>query len=344
MKPGAAKTPRIARMTLLDNDFPAWVAVRSAAVLDLARDHVARAATAEGQRDFMLRGLEAAKCARMPELYHASIHLPLLVHAAIAGDDAPAIPLAAACTLLWAGAELYDDLTDGDLGEAWREVPPFQVIFTATAIGAVMPPALVAALDVPWTRREGMLAELAGGLLRMFDGQSRDLALARGSDPGPAEVEASVVGKNGAPKAFFAGLAAWMAGASPERRKACMQYALALGVVYQLQSDHYELFFDPQCRDLRQGTRTLHVAFGLQALAGGEREAFVALLDRARDDEAARDAVRSRLRQADVIRPWAAVLNRHFAAAEAALAAMQPMDPAGRVLLELLRERSPRCT
>ncbi len=326
-----------------ESDFPQWLSERGARVLDHAREEIARCATDPGQQRLMRQALESSGCARFPQRYHASMHLPLLVHAAVTGEDAPAIPLAAACTLLWAGAELYDNLTDGDLDEPWRECAPFRIVFTATAVGAVLPPAMVAALAVPWERRERMLADLATGMLHAFEGQARDLELTGAREPSPAAVEASVLGKNGAPKRLFAGLAARMAGADANTCLAYADFARALGAIFQFHSDHVELFFSSRCRDLEHGTRTLQVAIRIAALAGEEREAFVALLGRARSDHGARDQVRSQLRRADVLRPWANVLRRRVKEAEAALEAARPAEPAGAILRGLIRSRAPRC-
>lgn len=63
-----------------------------------------------------------------------AVQLPLLVHAAIAGDERPALPIAGACTLLYLGADLFDNVIDHELPpagtpvtqrrRAWRP-PPF---------------------------------------------------------------------------------------------------------------------------------------------------------------------------------------------------------------------------
>ncbi len=330
-------------MNRLLSDSSAWMADSSEAVLARARGEIEARAFRATQAELLRRALDASNCARGPRRYHASIHLPLLIHAAVTGEDAPAVPLAAACTLLWAGAELYDNLTDGDLSGTWRESAPFDVVFTATAIACVLPPAIIADLPVPEERRLAMVGELHAGLLHMFDGQQRDLALTDSREPSAAEVEASVVGKNGAPKSFFAGLAAHMAGAPPEARQAYMRFALGMGVVYQLQSDLAEMYHHRRCRDLEQGTRTLHIALGLESVSGSEREALVDLLGHARTDPEAQQQVRDRLRRADVIRPWVAVVRRYAADAEASLDAAGPLDPAGSLLRDLLRVRSPRC-
>ncbi len=48
-----------------------------------------------------------------PEM--SSIQLPFLVHAAITGDEAPAPPIAAACTMAYLGADPLDSVPDDEL-------------------------------------------------------------------------------------------------------------------------------------------------------------------------------------------------------------------------------------
>src|SRR5215208_4307703 len=50
----------------------------------------------------------------------AAIQLPLLVHEAVTGDEKPALPVAAACTLLYLGAGLFDSLLDQELPPSWH--------------------------------------------------------------------------------------------------------------------------------------------------------------------------------------------------------------------------------
>ena len=290
----------------------------------------------------MARALDASKSATVPNEYFSPTHLPLLVHAAITGDDLPALPLATACTLLWAGAELYDNLTDGDLTGPWQQGLPFEVTLTAMSLISVVP-AIIAGLNVPDDRRAGMLSDLAPVLLQMFDGQWRDLTFTGSREPDPSAVETSVVGKNGRPMSFFAGSAAHLAGVRRETQTAYVSYGLALGVVSQLQSDHWELFFSERKRDLEHGTRTLQIALYLQSLSAPARGEFVALLERARTQTEARSAVCARLRRLDVLRPWMDVVVRYARDAEEALDAADAADPAAAILRRLIRNRTPRC-
>ena len=66
-----------------------------------------------------------------PEL--PAIQLPLLVHAAISGDESPALPVAGACTLLYLGADLFDNVIDDELPPSWRARDPAEASLATTS-------------------------------------------------------------------------------------------------------------------------------------------------------------------------------------------------------------------
>src|SRR5439155_19917357 len=126
-----------------------------------------------------------------------------------------------------------------------------------------------------------------------------------------AEVEASVAGKSGETVGLFAEMAAHLAGAPATAVEAYADLGRALGIAWQLRSDVYDIFSAPRSSDLVNGARTLPVALHLDGLAPPERAAFVALLDRARVEEAARDAVRRALRAGGVVQACAVVVEAY---------------------------------
>lgn len=332
------------RIDHVDMSFEEWLQRTSQTVFQDVRNQIERRAASDRQRDLWLKGVSWSRCARTPERYHAPIHLPFLVHAGVCGDERSAAPIAVVCTLLSIGAELYDNLTDGDLPEALKAHRDFELIFAATALSCVLPPALIGELDVAENTRQQLLTMLAHGLVQTFAGQEEDLAGASAREISPRDVEKSVTGKNGAPKALFAGLAALAAGASGRTLQAYTDYGRALGVVYQLQSDFYEMFFARWCRDLAQGNRTLQIAIAMERTAGAEREEFLALLEQARTDRDAQQRVRNMMRQGRFIHPWLETLNRYVAQAEAALEAAAPEEPVRDRLLFLLHRKTPKCS
>jgi len=321
-----------------------WLPARTRLVLSEVRASIASHAASERQRHLLQAAVARSRLGRTPGRYHAAVHLPLLVHAAVTGVDEPAIPLAAATALLWVGAELHDNLVDGDLPSDLAAVPPAELTYAAMAVSCVLPASIVAALYVPSQVRADMQRQLADGLMRMFAGQERDVALTDAADVDPTAVEASVVGKNGAAQAMYAGLAARLAGAPEGIVRAYADFGLALGVVYQLQSDFHELFFTAHSRDLEHGTRTLQIALALAQADAVERERLVELLQSAKTDPQAADRVRGVLKQPRLLLPWVEKVRQYVERGRAALAEAAPRDPAGEVLRVLLQSRSPACS
>ena len=320
-----------------------WYVTTSQEVLDYTREQIEQHGASPQQRQLMLKALETSSIGTAREGYCGAIHLPLLVYAGVHGSDKPAVPLAAVCVLLWLGAELYDNLTDGDLQEEWSGHEDFEIIFTATALGCVLPAAIVAGLDTTPERIQGMQDLLSKTLLRMFAGQTADLFQRDAVQVTAEQVELSVIAKNGEAKALFCGISAYFAGASLGQARAYVQYGRSLGAVYQLQSDSFEMFGDADCRDLVQGVRTLQVVMCLEQLSPDERVDFVELLDQAKESEAAREQVRQQLRLVRFLRPWAQVVLRHVNAGQEALSAAAPLEPSRRILHDILDGRTPRC-
>src|SRR5918993_3503938 len=79
-----------------------------------------------------------------PEM--SSIQLPLLVHAAISGDEGPALPVAGACTLFYLGADLFDSILDHELPPAWHVRDPSEASLAAITLLGALPQLSIARL------------------------------------------------------------------------------------------------------------------------------------------------------------------------------------------------------
>ncbi len=49
----------------------------------------------------------------------SAVQVPLLVHAAVSGEERPAVAVAAACTALYLGVDLQDSILDHELPPPW---------------------------------------------------------------------------------------------------------------------------------------------------------------------------------------------------------------------------------
>src|SRR3712207_6540682 len=76
----------------------------------------------------------------------SAIQLPLLVHTAAAGDEEPTLPVAAACTLLYLGADLLDSMLDHELPPSWHTHDSAEVSLAATTLLAALPQLSIARL------------------------------------------------------------------------------------------------------------------------------------------------------------------------------------------------------
>lgn len=281
-----------------------------------------------------LLGLRAQ--AGEPDMPLPFVRLPLLVYAGLRGEEGPAVPLAAATALLFLGIDIFDDLADGDLPSHWNGTPAPEINLAAATLLCALPQLAIAGLDAPAARLAAMHRTLAEGLLRMSAGQERDLAMAGSDDVTPEEVEASVAAKSGEELAIFASLAAQFAGAQPEVMNMYAQLGRALGTGGQLASDCYDLFTAPHSRDLASGTRTLPIAMHLRRQVGEDRTSFLRLLEQARKDALAQEAVRHRLRAAGEIRRCAFLVEVYCQRALRALKQADPLEPAATSLKALI--------
>lgn len=300
-----------------------WADERATQVLDLAADIVAREARSSHQARLLTTALVGLRQQAQTMALFPAIHLPLLVHAGLNGDDGPALPLAAATSLLFLGVDICDDLADGDCPAHLAGYRPAELSLAAATLLCAVPQLALARLDAPSERLAAMQQDLAAGLLRMGAGQATDLALTGGDAATTDEVITSVAGKSGEEAALFAVLAARFADAPDTVTATYAAYGRALGTAAQLASDCYDLFTAAHSRDLASGTRTLPIALHLERLAGAERAAFLDQLAQARTEPSAQAAVRARLRAAGELRRCALIVEvecqrGHRALAEAA--------------------------
>jgi len=179
--------------------------------------------------------------------------------------------IAAACTSLWAGADLLDDLADAELDPSLSDVPEPLLTLVACNLMLTIPVALLDGLP-------GRLAgRVASTLAVMSGGQAADLlGLGRDRDACHRIVDA----KAGAQFAMGAELTALAAGEPPERVHGWSRFGRHLGVMAQLFSDVRELLVDEPARDLLAGRPTWPVGVARDLLRGEDGELLEALLER----------------------------------------------------------------
>lgn len=232
-----------------------------------------------------------------------SVHLPLLVHAAITNDVEGAVPLAAALLLLEAGIYALDHMMDGELAPPLNGWPLGSLVLAATGLVSYVPQKIMADIDCADSIRIDLLRRLASGMSGMHRGQLLDLASKGAAKPAPAEIEQAIRGKTGERRATYAAMGCLLCGADAELVDAYSQYACALGAARQINSDLIDLFAPPKSRDLESGVRTLPLALYFENASQADSDAMLDLLDQAqKGSTATRAQICSVLRSSGTLR------------------------------------------
>lgn len=273
--------------------------------------------------------------------YPAFIHFPLLVYAALRGNIEPALPLATATTLFFLGVDIFDDVADGDLPRSlWKGFHDSEINLIAATFFFSFPQLAISRMELSAKTIHQMQETLARGFLKMTAGQLADLSKAGSAETNVDDVEASVVAKSGEEYAMFALLSAQLAQTNERLMELCSSFGRACGVAAQLFSDCYDLFKAAHSRDLESGTRTLPIAFHLEALKGHARKDFLLLLDLARTDSDAQKTVRNELLATGELRKSAFVVESYCQQALRLLSEMEAMEPAAALLRQQIKNVS----
>lgn len=273
----------------------------------------------------------------------SAVQLPLLVYAAITGDERSALSVAGACTLLRLGTDLFDSMLDNELPPPWYARDSAEVTLAATTLGAILPQLCIARL-----REQGIqpaklwtLTHLfADTLLTMSAGQYEDLLLPDLENVSLEDSWAMVERKSGSECALFARAGAVLATEDPSTIESYAAFGLYFGIAEQLVSDVWDIWGESASQDLLNGKRTLPIVHGLSTLRGEQRERLQKLLVVAREFVGCHDEVRALLAAAGSVRYTALIVWLYQQQAQNYLTAAAPQGPAGRELRMLLDRTS----
>jgi geranylgeranyl diphosphate synthase, type I len=276
-----------------------------------------------------------------PEM--SSIQLPLLVHAAITGDERPALPVAGACTLLYLGADLFDSILDHELPPSWQARDPSVASLAATTLLGALPQLSIARLQERGTPPERLwtLALLFADYgLTMGAGQYEDLLLPTLENVSVEDSRAMAEQKSGAEYSLFAAAGATLATEDRSTVDAYAAFGSCFGIAQQLVNDAKDIWGDERGQDLLNGKRTLPVVHALSTLRGERRERLQQLLAAARGSTEHHDGVRELLAEAESLRYTALIVWLYQQQARSHLASASPREPAARELYTLLDQAS----
>jgi geranylgeranyl pyrophosphate synthase len=282
-----------------------------------------------------------ARAEAWPEM--SSIQLPLLVHAAITGEERPALPVAGACTLLYLGADLFDSILDHELPPLWQARNSSEASLAATTLLGALPQLSIARLQergTPPARLWTLAHHFAVAGLTMGAGQYEDLLFPSVENVSVEDSRAMAEHKSGAEYALFATAGATLATEDPSTIEAYADFGSCFGIAQQLVNDAQDIWGEECGQDLLNGKRTLPLVHALSTLGGEQRERLRKLLAAARESTEHHDGVRALLAEAGSLRYTALIVWLYQQQARSHLVSASPRQPAGRELFTLLDQAS----
>ena len=269
---------------------------RVAATLGCIRDLVSQVAITPVLADLVDRALGTVSASG--ESVPPSVTVPLDVYEAVSGSWQPAVPLAAAATLIYLGADILDNVADRELLTRWDGWAIDEIVLAGAALLGSLS---YLALDLLRERQVASAGRLyflarrmATATWAMAGGQLQDIHQPRDSAT-PEAVEASVALKSGAEIRMVAGVAASLAIDDQATVTAYEEYGYALGIAAQLRSDCSDIWGSTPSADLTNGRHTLPIVHALAALSGDQRTNLLAALRIARSDPGSHREVATQL-------------------------------------------------
>ncbi len=218
---------------------------------------------------------EVRRCANAGASFLA-IDMPMAVAEALKRPPVEQQIAAAACTLLWSGADLMDDAADGELGPAWEDVSPHQLALVSANLLSTLPHLVVTVLRDVGAQEKSLarFSQLVSQTLwEMSRGQFADLAGAQ-SIRSKEDYGDLIELKTGAEIALFASAPAVLGGLPDNQIEAWSAFGEIYGCMAQLFTDISSAFSESPANDLLNGKRTLPVLCTLDLLKGTARKAF----------------------------------------------------------------------
>jgi geranylgeranyl diphosphate synthase type I len=272
-----------------------------------------------------------------------SIQMPLSVHKAITSNERPALPVAAACTLIYLGADLLDSILDNELPRSWHARDPAEINLAATTLLATLPYFSISRLQeqrISPGKLWALSHHFADTLLTMSAGQYEDLRLPNLENVSLGDCRAMVERKSGSANALFAKAGATLATKDPFTIEAYTAFGSCFGIAKQLVSDVWDIWGEGESRDLLNGKRTLPIVHALSVLQGEQRTQLQRLLAASRISAEHHDEVRRLLAAAGSVRYTALIVWLYHQDAQDHLVTASPQEPAGRELRMLLEQAS----
>ncbi|MGW7047830.1 hypothetical protein ACWGDT_35110 [Streptomyces avermitilis] len=225
--------------------------------------------------------------------------LPFPILGAFALDEDLALPVATLSRVWWTGAEVFDDLADGEFDAADVGLTSAQASTASTACLVLVPQAMIEQLGLPERLRSAWSQELLAGSLSAAEGQLEDLSAGRGAMSWAA-VMRTYAGKSGAAYGRDAAMTAMLASADEVVIRGWRAFGKLFGVLRQLANDQASASATVD-KDLANGTWTLLLALAVEGASTREAAVLEDLRVHAMNDLSARTALRRRLARSDIL-------------------------------------------
>ena len=235
------------------------------------------------------------------------IDLPVLGYYALAPDRPLPVAILGACTLIYLGADLLDDVADRELSEAWIEAGPDAATLAATTFLSSLTYLAIDRHDGTSEQRSELMRVFAEGLVAMSAGQYGDV------ENDAADSESSLATtelKAGAEFGVFMKAAAIGADTGFDAERFA-EIGRAVGTAVQLASDIHDTFRVDPSPDLRNGRTTLPVTHAASVLQGSELDQLRGTLAACAADDSRHAEARELLRRAGGLRYAALIVEVH---------------------------------
>lgn len=250
-----------------------------------------------------------------------AVELPLALASSIAVPQCVIIPVVAATTIVYLGADVLDNIMDAEVPPEWGTWSRAQVLLAATTM---LSPLWARAVDripveaIPPNARETIRELMVQGLLDMSLGQFLDLDTAAdpGRDAGPTVSDLEAIRrtaelKSGKELGMFAAVVAATVSADHRFIRTAERIGMLYGSAGQIASDLTDLFDPRGSRDLAAGTYTLPLAHARRR-GGATRLEFDRVLTAARAGEAgSQDRIQELLVGCGSVQYCALVINSY---------------------------------
>lgn len=208
--------------------------------------------------------------------------LPFPLLGALTSQQDQALFVVMCSRLWWTGAEVFDDLTDGEFDTPEVGLSAAQAAVASTACLGPLPQILIEHSCFPEDVRTAWAREFAVGSLNAAEGQLKDLTDGL-HDAAWANTMRIYASKSGAPYGRDAAMTAVLAGAETDAVSGWRIFGRLFGVLRQMVNDRAAASAEEN-KDLANGTMTLLVALASDTAQGAEAQFLKELRVRALED------------------------------------------------------------